>query len=100
MLAKPIKVVGVYLSNMPFDYYKTPSQEVFDDIKANAIKLWQTYDDRYGYATEKISRIEDLTNITDNAWYMVAMFDSENQLKLIEMCQPETAVQIIKALQG
>ena len=78
-------------------YYTAPAQEIFDDIKAAAIKIWKTYDDTYGYATEKINRIKDLENVSDNAWYMVAMFDSTNQAKMLQMVKPETAAMIIDA---
>ena len=54
------------------DYYTAPPQEIFEDIKENARKIWQSYDDTYGYASEKIARI-DIENISDNAWYIVAM---------------------------
>lgn len=73
------------------EYYIAPPQEIFDDIKANAIKIWQGYDDQYGYATDKINRIKDIVNFKDNAWYMVAMFDWQNQRKLLRMLKPETA---------
>jgi len=29
------------------EYYETPAQEIFDDVKENAIKIWETYDDTY-----------------------------------------------------
>ena len=77
------------------DYYKAPPEKVFNEIKEASLKIWMTYDDTYGYATEKISRIKELTNVSDNAWYMVAMFDSNNQAKLISMVSPETGNMII-----
>lgn len=80
------------------EYYTAPKQEIFDDIKENAIKIWKTYDDTFGYATEKIDRIKDLQNIQDNAWYMVAMFDHINRGKLLSMVKPETATQILRAI--
>jgi hypothetical protein len=73
-----------------FDYYQAPSDEIFNDIKARAIALWQTYDDTYGYASEKVKRIEHITNVKDNAWYMVAMFDQQNQAILYSRLQPES----------
>ncbi len=73
------------------DYYTAPPQEVFEDIKENAIKIWMTYDDTVGYRTEKINRIKDIQNIEDNAWYIVAMFDQPNQVKLLLMLKPESA---------
>lgn len=79
------------------DYYTAPSQEIFEDIKENAMKIWQGYDDTYGYATEKINRIKDIKNVQDNAWYIVAMFDSNNQAKLLTMVNTKTADMIIDA---
>ncbi len=75
---------------MSFNYYEAPDQDVFEDIKANAILIWQTYDDTYGYATEKINRIKDITNISDNVWYIVAMFDQSNQKRLINLVNEKT----------
>ena len=74
-----------------FDYYSPPRQDIFEDIKENAIKIWQTY----GYADEKVGRIKDIQNISDNAWFIVAMFDTNNQGKLLTMVKSETA-KIIK----
>jgi hypothetical protein len=79
-------------------YYMAPSDDIFNDIKENAIKLWQTYDDTYGYATEKINRIKDIGNIKDNAWYIVAMFDSNNQYILMQMVKTETKIKIQEIL--
>ena len=67
------------------EYYTAPTDEIFDDIKQTACKLWLGYDDTHGYATEKIARIKDLTNIKDNYAYIVAMFDSFNKAKLLGM---------------
>lgn len=66
-----------------FDYYKAPSDEIFNEIKRGAIAVWETTkDNTYGYVDEKVGRIKDLENIADNAWFIVAMFDSGNQWKL------------------
>ena len=80
-----------------FDYYKAPPQEVFEDIKKNAIKIWEGYSDEFGYRSEKIDRIKDLENIQDNAWVMVAMFDPINIAILLSMVELETAKMIQKA---
>lgn len=68
-----------------------PPQEVFDEIKREAINLWNTYDNTYGYAKGKIDRIKDLENVQDNAWYIVAMFDYTNQQRLLSLLLPATA---------
>ena len=62
--------------------YETPSQEFFDEIKEKAIKIWGTYDDTYGYATEKIERVESIENFKDNWSSIVGMFDNSNIAKL------------------
>ena len=55
-----------------------PSDIVFLNIKAQAIKIWNTYDDTYGYPQSKIARIEDLPNVGSNCASMVQMFDMDN----------------------
>jgi hypothetical protein len=77
------------------EYYTAPPQRVFDDIKINAQKIWQTYQ-HPDYVAEKMARTE-LENVSDNAWYLVAMFDLPNQNKLLNMVQPETASYIRRA---
>lgn len=79
-------------------YYTAPPQKVFDEIKTAAIEIWSGYDDTYKYATGKIDRIKDIKNVKDNAWYMVAMFDYDNQRKLLNMVSPETAAMILDAM--
>ncbi len=74
---------------MSFDYYQAPSDEIFNEVKAKAIKLWQTYDDTYGYATQKVRRIEGIVNFKDNCGYIIAMFDLPNQRKLQAMVESE-----------
>ena len=64
-------------------YYQAPSDEIFEEIKKESINIWKTYDDTYDYATGKIKRIKDITNISDNGMYMVAMFDMSNRRKLL-----------------
>lgn len=70
-------------------YYIPPSDEIFNEVKAAAIMIWNTYDDTYLYATEKIDRIKDLENISDNVMSIVAMFDIFNRGKLLMLLSPE-----------
>lgn len=79
-----------------FNYYEAPPAEVFEDIKERAMALWGTYNDEYGYATEKIDRIRNLLNIKDNAWYIVGMFDQENQAILFSRLKPESQVAFMR----
>lgn len=67
-------------------YYDTPSEEVFNDIKQQSISLWKSsYDDNYGYVSEKVNRINQILNYKDNAMYIVAMFDSNNIQRLLQI---------------
>lgn len=81
------------------EYYKAPSDKVFNEIKEASIKVWEGYD-HADYRNEKIDRIKDIKNIQDNAWYMVAMFDYQNQSKLMTLVSPETALIIEDVIKG
>jgi hypothetical protein len=70
-------------------YYKAPSQKIFDEVKAKSIEIWKTYSDEFGYQSEKVNRIKDLENISDNVLTMVAMFDHFNQAILSKKLSPE-----------
>lgn len=80
-------------------YYVPPSDEVFNDLKSASITLWKTYDDTYGYATQKVDRIKDLENVSDNFMYMFAMFDGNNQQKVMDLVSAETAKAILERMQ-
>lgn len=82
----------------PEQYYIAPPDKVFEEIKHAAIDIWKSYDDTYGYATDKINRIKDLQNIKDNAWFIVALFDHQNQMKLISKVSKETGAMILDAM--
>ena len=56
--------------------------KTFEELRAEAIKIWQTYDDTYGYASEKIDYINSFGNVKDNYGTIIGMFDSNNQTKL------------------
>jgi hypothetical protein len=79
-------------------YYKTPSQDVFNDVKQAAMQIWSKYDDTYGYRTEKINRIKDIKNIKDNYAYIIAMFDHYNQLDLLNCLKTDEAKELVEAL--
>lgn len=71
-------------------YHTTPPQEIFDDIKQVAVKIWNTYDDQFGYATEKIDRINAIQNYADNYATIIGMFDNYNQTFLVELVNQDT----------
>ena len=56
--------------------------KTFEELRAEAIKIWQAYDGTYGYASEKIDYINSFGNIKDNYGTIIGMFDTDNQAKL------------------
>lgn len=58
---------------------ETPSQEIFNEMKAIATEIWETYDNKFGYVDEKLKRINSFDNIQDNAMMFYRMFDWQNQ---------------------
>lgn len=75
-------------------YDDAPSDAIFNEIKREAIKIWQGYDDTYGYATEKIDQVNSIANYRDNWGTMVGMFDQNNQLKLLLALSPEAVEKV------
>ena len=73
-----------------FDYYKAPSLEIFENVKTSATKIWNTYDNEFGYVDEKVDRIKDILNVGDNSMRICAMFDISNQRKLAMKLSDET----------
>lgn len=68
--------------NMAKLYYTAPSQEAFDEMKAAAIKVWGGYDEPY--KSEKLACIANVQNVQDNFMYLFAMFDINNQAKVVQ----------------
>ena len=79
-------------------YYTAPSDEVFNEVKEACIKIWNTYDDEYGYATQKINRVKHIENVSDNMMFMIAMFDMDNVLKLADLLDQEASREIKERL--
>ena len=79
-------------------YYDAPSDKIFNEIKEKAIEIWQTYDDTYGYASEKIDRVNSITNFKDNWGTIVGMFDNPNQKKLLAKLSPEAQNKVMEWL--
>jgi|LakMenE18May11ns_1017448.scaffolds.fasta_scaffold9843321_3 hypothetical protein len=75
-------------------YYTPPEQALFDELKEKCIEIWQTYDDTYNYATNKIDQLKGLHNISGNFVDMFAMFDIGNQEILAEKLSEECSTAI------
>jgi hypothetical protein len=67
----------------------TPNPEIFKEMKSIATSIWSTYDNRYGYVTEKLNYINSFGNIGDNAMVFYRMFDDNNQKMFKLNASPE-----------
>ena len=76
------------------------TDEMFNEIKKASIKIWKTYDDTYGYATEKIDQVRAIKNFSDNWITFYGMFDPVNQEKLLELVKLDTREFIYKEYYG
>ena len=63
----------------------TPSEEIFNEMINIASLIWLQYDNEFGYVTEKLERINSITNYQDNVMIAYRMFDHINQSKFIAL---------------
>ena len=81
-------------------YYTAPTDTAFEEMKKACIEVWGQYKESPGnYYEEKLSRIQDITNIKDNFVYMFAMFDVGNQRKVVALLSESTKEEL-KVRQG
>lgn len=73
---------------------ETPSEEIFNEMKTIASKIWSTYDNTHGYVNEKLDRINSINNIQDNAMVFYRMFDYQNQNTFKNNASPEVLTYI------
>lgn len=58
---------------------EAPSIEIFEEMKSAATAVWLTFDNTYGYVTEKLEYINSFGNNKDYAMVFYRMFDYQNQ---------------------
>ncbi len=81
-------------------YYEAPPDNQFDELKSRAIEIWSKMGDEPSYAQEKIGKIKDIKNVSDNFMYMVAMFDINNQRILSSQLTNETRKSVYERLKS
>jgi len=69
-------------------YYTAPTDEQFDELKAKALEIWESYEEPY--RSEKADYVRTVGNVKDNFMHLVAMFDIFNQRKLAKALSDET----------
>jgi hypothetical protein len=92
------RAANVSCKHIRMSYTDAPLNDVFNEIKAKAIEIWQTYDDTFGYASEKIDYVNSITNVRDNWGTIVGMFDNINQMKLLDKLSPEAKLKVMEWL--
>jgi hypothetical protein len=65
-------------------YYQTPSEEIFNDMKQAAIKVWKTKDNTHRHVNEKIEIVNAMKNYRDNAMICYNMFDHIDQRTFLQ----------------
>ena len=86
---------------MKLELYTTPpKQKYFDELKLVCIRYWNTFDDTFGYATEKINEIKDLENVGSNFMTMVKMIHPLSWELLVTGLSKETRVHISLRLEA
>lgn len=70
------------------------SNKHFNELKRAAIEIWNTYDDTYGYRTEKLAQINSIKNIKDNYTTIITMFDYNNLALLAQKLKLETRIEL------
>lgn len=80
-------------------YYEPPSEKAFNEIKETAVKIWENPNYSYHptYVSEKVDHIKPLQNIKDNYAHIIAMFDDEKQMVLINLLSNETKQELFPA---
>ncbi len=76
------------------NYRDGTEQEVFDDIKVNAVKIWKSYE-KNKYRDEAINIISNTENGRDQAGYIVGMFDPHTRAMLLRAVKPESKPYLI-----
>jgi len=59
--------------------HETPTIEIFNELKEAATTVWNTFDNTYGYVTEKLEIVNSIENYADNVMISYRMFDNGNQ---------------------
>jgi hypothetical protein len=61
-------------SNGKLTYNPILTDEIFDDVKGLVTKLWNTYDNEFGYVDEKMGVVNSLPKEWDSVILMIRMF--------------------------
>lgn len=76
------------------------SNKHFNELKRAAIEIWNTYDDTYGYRSEKLAQINNIKNIKDNYTTIITMFDNNNLALLAQKLKKETREELADKISG
>lgn len=81
-------------------FYKPPKDEVFNELKNVCISFWGNLDDTFGYATEKINFLKNLSNEGCNFSMMVKMIHPISRAIIASNLSLETRNEVSMRIYG
>jgi len=81
-------------------FYTSPREESFNELKEVCIRFWKTFDNEFGYSSEKINRIKDLPNDGPNFVMMVQMIHPVAREVISKLLSLETRNEISMRMYG
>jgi hypothetical protein len=81
-------------------FYKSPKDSYFEELRSVCIRYWSTFDDQFGYATEKINQVKSFENNEGNFMTMVKMIHPLAWEVIAELLSLETRNQISLRLEA
>ena len=81
-------------------WYNPPEHYILSDMYNCARDVWLTYDDTYGYASEKIAYLGHMKDNPRDWMLCWTMFDDNNQNKFASLLLPESKAYLKRAVMG
>lgn len=72
------------------------TDEVFNEVKTLVTKIWNTYDNRFGYVDEKMCVVNSLDKSWDSVIRMIKMFHYTIQMDIIFRVLKKDTIEVIK----
>jgi hypothetical protein len=81
-------------------FYTPPKDSEFNELREVCIRFWKLFNDDFGYSTEKIEYLENLTNEGSNFISMVQMIHPLSRYLISNHLSLKTKFEISKRLYG
>lgn len=77
-----------------FKYRPKLTDEIFNEIKGKVIRVWDTYDNQFGYVDEKLEIINNLPQKWDSVIQMFRMFHHNIRCLIIKSLTEDTKISL------